>query len=142
PFLTDCVDALLAQDYPFYDVRVIVDHLDDPAWRVVEEVVQRRGATNITTEALTSRRDTCSLKCSSVVQAISGLDESYKVVALLDADTIPHRTWLRELVAPLAAERVGAATGNRWYMPKEISWGSLVRYTWNSAAVVQMYFYH
>ena len=63
------------------------------------------------------------------------------MVALLDADTIPHRTWLRELVAPLADPRVGAATGNRWYMPAEAGWAGLVRYLWNAAAVVQMYCY-
>jgi hypothetical protein len=63
------------------------------------------------------------------------------VVALVDADTTPHASWLRELAAPLADARVGAATGNRWYMPKTSSWGALVRYLWNAAAIVQMYWY-
>ena len=57
------------------------------------------------------------------------------------ADTIPHRTWLRELAAALADEQVGAATGNRWYMPQQPTWGSLVRLFWNAAAIVQMWFY-
>lgn len=141
PFLPHCIEALLAQDYPRYDVRIVVDDIDDPAWPVVAEVVERVGADHVSVEALTQRRDSCSLKCSSVVQAIRGLDESYEVVALLDADTVPHRTWLRELVAPLADERVGAATGNRWYMPNQVSWGALVRYVWNAAAVAQMFLY-
>lgn len=141
PFLPNCIEALLAQDYPCYDVRIVVDDRSDPAWQVVCDVIERVGADNVSVEALVDRRDTCSLKCSSVVQAIRGLDESYEVVALLDADTIPHRSWLRELVTPLADERVGAATGNRWYMPDQISWGALVRYVWNAAAVAQMYLY-
>ena len=141
PFLTKCVEALLDQDYPRYDVKVIVDDRHDPAWRVVEETAERHGATNISVEPLTERRDTCSLKCSSVVQGISSLDESYEIVALLDADTIPHRTWLRELATALDDDGVGAATGNRWYMPVEPTWGSLVRLIWNAAAVVQMWFY-
>ena len=62
-------------------------------------------------------------------------------MALLDGDTIPHATWLRELAAPLQDPRVGVASGNRWYMPAERTAGSLVRYLWNAAAVVQMYFY-
>jgi hypothetical protein len=77
-----------------------------------------------------------------VVQTVARLDDSYEVLALLDADTIPHRTWLRELVAPLADPAVGGATGNRWYMPQAISWAALVRYVWNVAAVPQMYFYN
>jgi hypothetical protein len=107
----------------------------------VERTVSELGAQNVRVTPLGERRETCSLKCSSVVQAIGGLDESFEVVALVDADTVPHRTWLRDLVAPLADPGVGATTGNRWYMPRDASWGSLIRYCWNAAAVVQMYWY-
>jgi len=147
PFLSACIKALLNQDYPRYDVRIVVDRREDPAWGVVEEVIRRwkegwqQSLPRVQVRPLVERRDTCSLKCSSVLEAVSTLDESHEVVALLDADIIPHRTWLRELVAPLSDERAGAATGNRWYMPAEASWGALVRYLWNAAAVVQMYWY-
>jgi len=139
PFLPACLEGILQQDYPRYDLHIVVDSRDDPAWKIVEQVLAQHNATNVQVRPLTARRDTCSLKCSSLVQAVSELDASYEVVALLDADTIAHRTWLSELVAPLADDRVAAATGNRWYMPPSASWGSLVRWAWNAAAVVQMY---
>jgi hypothetical protein len=60
-------------------------------------------------------------------------------VAFIDADVLPSRTWLRALVRRLLDPRVGAATGFRWYVPRSLSWGSLVRYFWNTAAVAQMY---
>ncbi len=142
PFLADCLKALLDQDYPDYDVRIVVDAVDDPAWKVVETGVAAESATNVHVEALVDRRETCSLKCSSLIQAIGALDPSYEFVAQIDADTIAHRSWLRELATPLADERVGATTGNRWYMPGDAAWGSLVRYTWNAAAVVQMFLYN
>ncbi len=141
PFLATCLEGLLHQDYPRYDVRIVVDCVDDPAWHTVHEVLGRGAPVHVDVQPLTERRKTCSLKCSSLLQAISQLDQSCEVVALLDADTIPHRTWLRELVAPLADPQVGAASGNRWYMPAVLSWGSLVRYLWNAAAVVQMFWY-
>lgn len=147
PFLSRCLAAVLAQDYPRFSVRVVVDHEADPAWRLVEEKigeVRSRGATadfSLVVEPLATRRDSCSLKCSSLVQAVAGLDESCEFIAQLDADTIPHRSWLRELATALAGEHVGAATGNRWYMPNDARWGSLVRFTWNAAAVVQMYWF-
>jgi cellulose synthase/poly-beta-1,6-N-acetylglucosamine synthase-like glycosyltransferase len=141
PFLADCLQGLLHQDYPCYDVRIVIDSPDDPAWGTVERVVAHRGAANVQVRALTERRPTCSLKCSSLVQATSELDDSYEIIALVDADVVPHPTWLRELVAPLADERVAATTGNRWYMPHSMSWGSLMRWLWNAAAVVQMYWY-
>jgi hypothetical protein len=135
------------QDYPDYDLHIVVDSRADPAWAVAERTLKARmvGATHASPvlhmTPLANPRPTCSLKCSSLVQVISGLDASYEAVALLDADTIPHRTWLRELVAPLANEGVAAATGNRWYVPEVVSWGSLVRRLWNAAAVVQMYWF-
>lgn len=141
PFLTSCLEGLLTQDYPCYDVRILVDCQEDPAWRTVEEVVARFPAVQVEVQALTERRTTCGLKCSSLLQAIAALDPSCAVLALLDADTIPHRTWLRELVAPFSDPKVGAASGNRWYMPSTLSWGSLIRYLWNAAAVVQMFWY-
>jgi cellulose synthase/poly-beta-1,6-N-acetylglucosamine synthase-like glycosyltransferase len=138
PFLPACLDGILTQDYPCYDVHIVVDSLDDPAWPVAHQAVARRGATHVRIQPLTDRRQTCSLKCSSLVQAISQLDAPYEVVALLDADVVPHASWLRELVAPLGDPDVGAATGNRWYSPGSVSWGSLVRWQWNAAAVVLM----
>ncbi len=141
PFLPECIKALLNLDYPNYDVKIIVDDRHDPAWKVAEDVINLQAATHVEMQALTERRDTCSLKCSSIVQVLSDLDDSYEVIAQLDADTIAHPTWLRELVSPLADERVGATNGNRWYMPQNPTWGSVVRYVWNAAAVVQMYWY-
>ncbi len=74
-----------------------------------------------------------------LLRMVAGLDESREVVALIDSDVVPHSRWLRELVAPLRQPRVGAAFGNRWYMPRYGDWGSVVRYLWNAAAVVPMW---
>jgi len=142
PFLDACLKGALSQDYPRYDVRIIVDSCEDPAWAIAERAATACGGRNVCMEPLVAPRRTCSLKCSSLLQAISRLDASYEAVALLDADTIPHRTWLRELLAPLADERVAASTGNRWYAPNAPSWGGLVRRLWNTAAVVEMYWFH
>jgi cellulose synthase/poly-beta-1,6-N-acetylglucosamine synthase-like glycosyltransferase len=127
--------------YPCYDLRIVVDSPEDPAWETVERIVARSGAMNVRVRPLTNRRPTCTLKCSSLLQAISELDASYEAIVLIDADVVPHYTWLRELVAPLSDDRVAATTGNRWYMPASPSWGSLTRWVWNAAAVVQMDWY-
>ena len=141
PFLEKCLESVLTQDYPEYRLHIVVDNRQDPAWGVAESLVERYGEDRVCVEILEQRHRTCSLKCSSLAQAIERLDESVEVVALVDADTMAHPTWLQELVAPLADEHVGAATGNRWYMPVGGSWSALVRYLWNAAAVVQMYWY-
>jgi cellulose synthase/poly-beta-1,6-N-acetylglucosamine synthase-like glycosyltransferase len=142
PFLTAAVKGLLQQDYPDYDVWIVVDSVRDPAWPVVNTLVQQFGRGNVRVLTLTDRLATSSRKIAGMLQALGRIDASRQIVALLDADTIPHATWLRELAAPLCDPRVGVASGNRWYMPAAPTAGSLVRYLWNAAAVVQMYCYN
>ena len=141
PFLPASIKGLLQQDYPDYEVCIVVDSVRDPAWPVVNTLVKQAGRGNVRVLTLTERLSTSSRKSAGVLQALGKIDPSREIVALLDGDTIPHATWLRELAAPLQDPKVGVASGNRWYMPAKLTAGSLVRYLWNVAAVVQMYFY-
>lgn len=141
PFLPRCLRSLLNQNYPQYDLKLIVDSHEDPAWKIASESITEQEATNVQISPLRIVRNNCSLKCSSLVQAVRELDDSYKVVALVDADTIVHVNWLRELVSPLGDAKIGATTGNRWYVPTGRYWGSLVRYIGNVSTVVQMFIF-
>jgi cellulose synthase/poly-beta-1,6-N-acetylglucosamine synthase-like glycosyltransferase len=141
PFLPRCLRSLLNQNYPQYDLKLIVDSHEDPAWKIASETITEQEATNVQISPLRIVRNSCSLKCSSLIQAVRELDDSYKVVALVDADTIVHLNWLRELVSPLGDAKVGATTGNRWYVPTGSYWGSLVRYVGNVSTVVQMFIF-
>ncbi len=139
PFLDRTLQGLLQLDYPDYDIRIIIDNREDPAWGLVERIIAERGGDRIKVEELSDRRTTCSLKMSALIQAVSGLDESYKVVTIIDADAVPYPGWLRDMVQPLADPQVGATSGVRWFMPDETNTGSLVRYVWNAAAAAQMH---
>ena len=141
PFLRRCLEAVMDQDYPKFELRIVIDHACDPSHPLVAEVLAQHGATNVVVQDLHEPRNNCSLKCSSLIQAITTADEGIEIFAQLDADVIPHRTWLRELATALRDDKTAAATGNRWYMPHEVTFGSLVRYAWNAAAVVQMHSY-
>ncbi len=141
PFLSKCIDGLVTQNYPNYRVCFMLDHQSDPALQILHSALGRHTFSKYKIEYLDRPAGTCSLKCSSLVQAVTSLDASVVFIALLDADTIPHPNWLRELATALQPATVGAATGNRWYMPAEFSQGALIRYVWNAAAVVQMYWY-
>jgi cellulose synthase/poly-beta-1,6-N-acetylglucosamine synthase-like glycosyltransferase len=143
PSLADCVNALLMQDHPDYMLQVVVDSLEDPAWPIVNQVVQASGLSHVQVSPLRTYYDTCSLKCSALIQAISELDHSYAVVASVDSDVITHPGWLRALVQPLSDPKIGVTSGSRWYLPITHSsnnqWSSLCRYVWNIASSVTMY---
>ena len=137
PFLDRCLRGLLRQDYPDYDVFVVVDHCEDPAWRRVRALVGDEPRLLI--DVVRERRSTCSLKCGALRQVLENLDPTYEAVAWVDADVVPHPNYLRELIAPLGDARIGCTTGNRWYLPPDAQWGTLVRYLWNAFVVVPMY---
>ena len=141
PFLTTALPALLNQDYPNYDVIIVVDHPDDPVYLLAEEVIKASNRNNVKLGVLKNRRETCSLVNSSLIQTIQNNLNEYEVVAMIDADAVPHKTWLRELIAPLRNKKVGAVNGQRWYFPPRANMGDLIRYIWNIAAVLQMIFF-
>jgi cellulose synthase/poly-beta-1,6-N-acetylglucosamine synthase-like glycosyltransferase len=140
PFLSDCIRALLQQDYGNYEVHIVVDSQTDPAWEIVQQTLKTSvSAVPVKVMALTNPRATCSLKCSSLLQAINGLAADIEIVALVDADTVAHPLWLQELVRPFADPQVGIVTGNRWYVPRGDRFGTYARYLWNAFSVVSMY---
>lgn len=141
PFLPHCLRSLLQQNYPQYDLKLIIDSQKDPAFKIASETINQLGATNVQISILRAVRHNCSLKCSSLLQAVSDLDNAYPVIAFIDADTVVHSEWLRELVTPLLDDKVGLTTGNRWYVPTGNYWGSLVRYSGNVSTVVQMFLF-
>ncbi len=141
PFLTTALPALLNQDYPNYDVIIVVDHQDDPVYELAEKVIRASNKTNVKLGVLKNRKETCSLVNSSLIQTIHNNLNDYEVFTMIDADAMPHKTWLRELIAPLRNKKVGAVNGQRWYFPPRANMGDLIRYIWNIAAVLQMIFF-
>ncbi|MGV0024441.1 glycosyltransferase [Phormidesmis priestleyi] len=137
--LSDCLQGLLNQDYPNYTVLIVVESPTDPVWEVITPILTQPTIAHVQVSLLKERLETCSFKCSQLIQAIATLDSDCEIVALIDADTVPHSTWLRELVTPLQNDRIGATTGNSWYSP-EHQMGNVFRYLWNASNVVMMYF--
>lgn len=134
PFLTTCLRNLLAQDYPDFIVQVVIDSETDPAWSAIRAVRAEGNDAHLFVSVLAMRSTTCSLKNSSVIQAIKNLPDDREVVALVDADAVTHKSWLRELVAPLADPQVGCSTGIRWFAPQDNSLACRIRCYWNLTA--------
>lgn len=141
PALPRCVRCLLRQNYPRYQVHIVVDHEDDPAWNVVHSVLAEQGdlRADVRVSVLRKPLDTCSLKVSAQLQAISELSDDVEVVAFIDADSIPAPDWLESLARPLADPKVGTTTGLRWFAPSDSSWGSMVRHMYNAGSQPQMF---
>jgi hypothetical protein len=83
--------------------------------------------------------DCCSLKCSSLIQAVNDLQPEIEIVAFIDGDVVPHSSWLSELAGPIVDGKADVTGGNRWYLPPDAAWGSFVRYFWNAGFMREMW---
>lgn len=136
PFLRDCIAGLLAQRYPRYELVIVVDSVDDPAWQVAHEATAS-AMIPVTIKPLQVRSKRRSLLMSSMLEAVSDLPDECEAVVIADADVITAETWLESLVKPLQDSKIAVATGVRWCVPETAEWGTLVRYMWNSFAEPQ-----
>ena len=135
--LVDCLTGLIGQDYPDFELDIVIHSPTDPAAKVVEDFFSKVEL-KPKIHFLESPEESCSLKCSAIAQAVRSLSERIEVVAFIDGDAIVDQNWLSDLVTPLEDASIGATTGNRWYSPVDAHLGEAVRKIWNAAAVVQM----
>lgn len=143
PSLQDCLRNLAHQNYPDFELHIVMDHDDDPSQKIVKQFASEKSAakTRIHLHTLKPITEFGSLKCQSLVHVIERLPAGVEVVALVDADVIVDNQWLNKLVQPLTNREIGATTGTRWFTPPDDSAGSWVREIWNTAAIVQMQLY-
>lgn len=139
PFLGAALRGLAQQDYPQFEVHVIVDHDDDPSWETIRSTLTELQASHVFPVTLKNKRETCALICSALLQMLDQMSPNCELVALCPSDMVPPKNWLRLMGSSLADPTVGTTCGNRWYAPRIGYWGSLVRYLWNAAAVVPMW---
>ncbi len=126
------VRALCEQDYPDYELLMVVDSDTDPAHRVLTEQLARY-----------PKR-----KAQVLVAGRAGVNEGQKVHNQLfaidhitarpsercarssvwvfaDSDAVPGRRWLADLVGPLCKTHItGVTTGYRWLVPTRCRGGT------------------
>jgi len=131
PGLMDNLRPLVAQDYGRYEVLFVFDALDDPAIKIVDEL---KSPANIATRTIIAGPATDSgQKVHNLRVAVNEVHPESEVLVFVDTDARPAQDWLRKLVAPLADETLGAATGYRWFIPERGGIASRLRSVWNAS---------
>jgi ceramide glucosyltransferase len=125
PGFEDNVRPLLNQNYPAYEVLFVFDDKTDSAVQVVERL---GGKTVISGPAKGTGQ-----KVHNLIVAVDEIDERCEVIVFVDTDARPNTDWLRQLVAPLADETLGASTGYRWFVPERGGLASRLRGVWNAS---------
>ena len=125
--LAENLRPLLAQDYPRYEVLFVFDRVDDPAIAVVEQLTSQARI------IIAGPASDSGQKVHNLRVATAQVDSESEVLVFVDTDARPGKLWLKQLVAPLADERLGASTGYRWFIPEKGGVASRLRSVWNAS---------
>jgi ceramide glucosyltransferase len=129
PGLIDNLRPLVSQDYPLYEVLFVFDDANDPAIKIVAEL-KHTVATRI---VIAGPATDSGQKVHNLRVAVNEVDPQSEVLVFVDTDARPATRWLRQLVAPLADETLGASTGYRWFVPERGGIASRLRSVWNAS---------
>jgi len=129
--LSDNLRSLFKQDYPTYEIVFVTDQPDDPSLRVLEELVETEGIQ--VRRVIAGDAQDCGQKVHNLKVAVGEVDPRSEVFVFVDSDARPHAQWLKSLIAPLSDDRIGAATGYRWFVPRKGSLASHLRSVWNAS---------
>lgn len=124
------VASILAQDYPHLRIVFVVESEADAAI----PVLRKSGATIRVAGPATARGQ----KVHNLIHAVEHASADAEVFVFCDADARFPRNWVTNLIAPLESDAVAVATGYRWYAAETGSLPSLLRSTWNAAAVTML----
>jgi len=129
--------ALFDQDYPDYEIVFVIASNEDSARPLIERVIANnphRAARLIVAVPGVGRSE----KVNNLLAAIDNVNPDCKAFVFVDSDARVNPQWLRWLVAPLADEKCGAATGYRWYMPERGGFWSAMLSAWNGSVATTL----
>jgi ceramide glucosyltransferase len=111
--------ALFRQHYPSYELVFVSDSADDPALAVAASLAAEFEGQTVARArfVVAGRAGSSGQKVHNLLAAVAESDSASEVFVFVDTDARARPDWLRSLVAPLADEGSGAATGYRWFLP-------------------------
>ena len=121
----DNVKPLLNQAYPNYETIFVFDDPQDPSLLLAQQLGARTVISGPATDS--------GQKVHNLIAAVHEIDPRCEVIVFVDTDARPDENWLRQLVAPLANETLGASTGYRWFIPERGGLASRLRGVWNAS---------
>jgi len=125
PYLDEHLHGLFEQDYPDYELLLVVDSTADPVYQALLDELTKYPHRNAQVLVAGPASNNEGQKVHNQLHAIDHLiaqknnppsDDPVWVFA--DSDAVPGSQWLADLVGPLSqTDRTGVTTGYRWLIP-------------------------
>jgi ceramide glucosyltransferase len=128
PGMQACLESLLRQDYPDYEVVFAMQDDQDPALAVVRAAQAAVGDNGPTVRtAFAGQAKQCGQKNWNQLAGIAALDCGCAILAFCDSTHVAPPHWLPELVRPIALGESVASTAYHHVFPRERNLASLGR---------------
>ncbi len=131
------LSALFDQNYRDYEILFVIASEMDEARPIIERVMDenRNRKSKLVIATPDNNRGE---KVNNLLAAIDEASPDTQAFVFVDSDARVHREWMRALVAPLADNRTGAATGYRWYLPVKGGLWSALLSAWNGSVATTL----
>jgi ceramide glucosyltransferase len=134
------ITSFFEQDYENYLLWFVVGEESDPAYgelcRLKDRLSQNSKAQDVQV-LVAGKSQTCSQKIHNLMYCYERISDDINVMAFADSDICVQSNWLSHIVYPLRKSKYGAASGYRWFVPKQNNPASLALSAMN-AKVAQL----
>ena len=123
--------AIIKQDFPQFEVIFVVDSENDESVKIIRDI-SRKGTNDIKL-IVAGKAKSEGQKVHNLRQALLKVSERSEILVFADSDIRPTKDWLRDLTAPLRDEKIGAATGYRWFISRSNTFTAQLCSVWNAS---------
>jgi ceramide glucosyltransferase len=134
------ISAFMAQEYPGYQLVLVVGDENDPACGMLSRILKQSQihATGCKVSLIVAGPSNAQgQKVHNLLRGLEAVEPGTELLVFADADALPGRKWLRSLAAPLANRDVTVSTGFRWYLPGR-AFVSQLRAAWDTSIATFM----
>ncbi len=124
----DNILSFYRQDYENYLLCFVVGDREDPAYEVLCRLKEKAGRHTKAEDVrilVSGPGQTCSQKIHNLLYAYRQIPNDIEVLAFADSDICIKPGWLGRLVHPLRHDKVGVASGYRWFVPEKNNFATL-----------------
>ncbi|MGC8730285.1 MAG: glycosyltransferase [Candidatus Micrarchaeia archaeon] len=114
--------SIINQDYSNFDVVVTVDGKDDDAAKTARKA-------GISVQVAEGKCNKCSGKSRAILYTLRKF-RNYDAYVIADSDIYAKKSWLKELVAPLANNKIGISTTFPYFVPANNNIYSSIKMIW------------
>jgi len=122
---------------PNFEILFAVAAKEDPAFPVLSQIIEQypQIQAKLVVAGTNPQR---AQKVNNQLSALKHISSDVEVLVFVDSDMVARPDFIQRLVAPLAEDRVGIATGYRFYIPFKGDWPSLLRTLWNRVSAWEL----